>query len=177
MEKRLKVASLIEELIITLQNEADIYQELLPIAEKKTRIIVENNLQELQNITAVEQDMIDKITALEKKREDVVHNIGTVLGKDPKTLNISTIISVLGKQPKEQKQLANLHDTLKQTVHRMVQINNHNRSLIEQSLELIEYNMNFIQSTRMSQGNHSYNRGASAFDISPQQAGMFDAKQ
>jgi hypothetical protein len=49
--------------------------------------------------------------------------------------------------------------------------------LIENSLEMIEYNMNFIQSTRMSPGSNNYNRDASTsygIDLGP---GAFDAKQ
>lgn len=171
------MASLIDDLISTLQDEYEIYKQLIPLAEKKTRIIVENDLKTLQDITVHEQDMIDKINVLERKREEIVNNIGTVISRDPKSLNVSMIIQFLEKQPTEQKQLSIIHDNLKKTIQRLVEINNHNKSLIQQSLEMIEFNMNFIQSTRMSPGNHSYNRGASAFDMPSSQTGMFDAKQ
>jgi len=166
-----------EELIITLEQEYDIYEQLIPIAENKTKVIVSNNLQTLQVITEQEQIMIEKINALERKREEVIVNIGTVISREPSTLNIKMIIQLLEKQPKEQKQLSEIHDNLKKTIQRLVQINNHNKSLIQQSLEMIEFNMNFIQSTRMSPGNHSYNKGASEFDMPSLQTGMFDAKQ
>jgi flagellar biosynthesis/type III secretory pathway chaperone len=171
------VASLIEELIVTLEKEYDIYKELIPIAENKTKIIVKNDLKALQDITDQEQLIIDQINALERKREEVVTNMGTVISKDPKTLHISIIIQILDKQPKEQKRLSEIHDNLKKTIQRLVEINNHNKSLIQQSLEMIEFNMNFIQSTRMSPGNHSYTKGASQMDMSSLQTGMFDAKQ
>ena len=55
--------------------------------------------------------------------------------------------------------------------------NQKNKELIENSLEIIEFNMNFIQSTRMSPGSNNYNRNASSsygVDMGP---GAFDAKQ
>ncbi len=171
------MASLIEELIDTLRKECDIYRELIPVAENKTKIIINNDLDTLQDITNQEQEIIERITALERKREEVITNIGTVVSKDPKTIHIKTIIQILDKQPKEQKQLSEIHDNLKNTIQRLVDINNHNKSLIQQSLEMIEFNMNFIQSTRMSPGNLSYNKGASQFDMPSLQTGMFDAKQ
>lgn len=171
------MASLIEDLIHTLEQECEVYNQLIPIAEKKTKFIISNNLTELQKITDQEQNMIDIILNIEKKREEVVNNIGIVINKDPRTINLKTIIEVLEKQPKEQKQLSEIHDNLKKTIQRLVDINNHNKSLIQQSLEMIEFNMNFIQSTRMSPGNLSYNRGASQTDMPSLQTGMFDAKQ
>ena len=45
------MASLIEELIMVLGEEERIYSEIIPLAEKKTRIIVKNDLQSLTSIT------------------------------------------------------------------------------------------------------------------------------
>jgi len=171
------VASLIEELIEILDKEYEIYQHLIPIAEQKTRIIVKNELTELQKITEKEQLAIEKINVLERKREIIVGNIGTVINKKPSTLNIKAVIMLLDKQPKEQKALSIIHDNLKDTIHRLVEINSRNKSLINQSLEMIEFNMNFIQSTRMSPGNNTYTKGASQYDIPASRTGMFDAKQ
>ncbi len=171
------MASLIEELVDTLQKEHDIYRQMIPVAEKKTGIIINNDLEALQAMTDQEQAMLEEITALERKREEVIVNIGTVVSRDPKKINIKTIIQILDKQPVEQKRLSKVHDNLKKTIQRLVEINNHNKSLIQQSLEMIEFNMNFIQSTRMSPGNLSYNKGATQLDMPASQTGMFDAKQ
>lgn len=51
-----------------------------------------------------------------------------------------------------------LHDELQQTMKRLVDVNTKNKNLIENSLEMIEFNMNFIQSTRMSPGNNNYDK-------------------
>jgi len=175
------VASLIEELIQTLEQESAIYEEMIPLAEKKTQIIVANDLQALQTITEQEQMTVDRIGALERKRQEVIVNIGTVLNKDPATLNFRTLIQILQGQQAEQKQLRELHDRLKRTVERLADINKRNKALIEQSLEMIEFNMNFIQSTWRSPGvraaGNQYGRGASEVQMQALQTGMFDAKQ
>lgn len=170
------MASLIEELITTLNQENEIYENLIPINEKKTRIIINNDLDALQEITKTEQEFVQKITALEAKRQEVIINIGTVINRDPGTLTLKSIIQLLSKQPKEQEELRIIHDKLQKTVHRLTDVNHQNQSLIEQSLEMIEFNMNFIQSTRMSPGNN-YNKNASGIEMPTEQTRMFDAKQ
>ena len=119
---------------------------------------------------------IDQLTVLEKKRSEVIVNIGILLNRKPEELTLKEIIRLLENQPKEQKQLSQIHDQLKQTVQELKNINIQNKSLIVQSLEMIEFNMNLIQSTRMSPGNN-YTKGAITEDAPALQAGTFDAKQ
>ena len=171
------MASLIQELIQTLTAEENIYKELIPIATNKTKVIIDNDLASLQKITDQEQLMVEKINVLERKREEVIVNIGTVINRDPSTLTMKVIVSLLSKQPEEQKELSSIHDSLKSTVTTLITINDRNKSLIQQSLEMIEFNMNLIQSTRMSPGSNTYTKGASQCEMSGAQPGMFDAKQ
>lgn len=171
------MASLIQELIQVLQLEEELYRNLIPVATKKTRVIIDNDLASLQQITGQEQLVVEKINVLERKREEVIVNIGTVINRNPSTLTMKVIISLLGKQPEEQKQLSYIHDSLRATINSLIEINNRNKSLIQQSLEMIEFNMNLVQSTRMSPGSNSYTRGAAQFEMSAAQTGMFDAKQ
>lgn len=170
------MASLIEELIATLEKEASIYEELIPVVEKKTRVIIKNDLPVLQQITDREQEVVDRITALERKREEVVANIEIVLNKKPGSLTLREIIKLLDKQPKEQRQLAKLREKLKVEVSRLSDLNVQNQSLIDESLDMIEFHMNLIQSTRMSPGNN-YTRGAETANLPGGHRSMFDAKQ
>lgn len=170
------MASVIQELITVLTEEQQLYEKIIPIASEKKNVIIKNNLESLQEITEQEQLAIDQVTALEKKRSEVIVNIGILLNRKPEELTLKEIIRLLESQPKEQKQLSQIHDQLKQTVQELKNINIQNKSLIVQSLEMIEFNMNLIQSTRMSPGNN-YTKGAITEDAPALQAGTFDAKQ
>ncbi|MDI9509918.1 MAG: flagellar protein FlgN [Clostridiales bacterium] len=171
------MASLIDELINVLEGELEIYNQLIPIVREKSQVIVKNDTETLQEITAKEQAAIDQITGLENKRVRVMKDISIVLGKKDESLNLSDLIKLLGQQEKEQRALSLLHDRFKETVNTLVEINNRNKSLIQQSLEMIEFNMNFLQSTRMSPGNNTYTKSASQDSEGSMQTGMFDAKQ
>lgn len=171
------MASIIEELITTLEQECKLYEELIPIAEEKTKIIIKNDLESLHRITEQEQLAVDKVNVLEKKREEVILNVGTVLNKKAATLTVGKIIKILDKQPKDQQELANVHDNLKKVVYQLIDINKYNASLIQQSLEMIEFDLNLIQSTRTSPGNNNYTKGASTMEAPIGLTGVFDAKQ
>ncbi|MBQ2320314.1 MAG: flagellar protein FlgN [Lachnospiraceae bacterium] len=171
------MASLMEELISVLGAEQEIYEKLIPISEKKTLILIKEDLEELKKVTAEEQFLIDKVSFIDRKREEIIKNIGIVLNKDPKELDLNTLSKILAKQPEEKKAIANMHDSLRKTMKRLVEINEKNKSLIENSLEMIEFNMNFIQSTRMSTGGNNYDRNATTSYNRSINVGGFDAKQ
>ena len=170
------MASLMEELIATLRKEKEAYQELLPVVEQKTKAIIANDLKQVQEITESEQAAIGKINSLEKKRTEVIGNIGIVLNKNVPDLTLPNLIKLLNRQPKEQQMLTEIHKELIDLLKRVSEVNGHNQILIEQSLEMISYNMNLIQSTRIVPGNN-YTKYAGQWDMTASQTGMFDAKQ
>ncbi len=170
------MASLMEELIATLQEEQSAYQNLLPVVEKKTRAIIANDLKQVQDITEVEQSTIGKISGLEQKRTEIMKNIGIVLNKKAEDLTLPKLVKLLDRQPQEKQKLEEIHKELTTLLKRLSEVNGHNRNLIEQSLEMISYNMNLLQSTRIVPGNN-YTRNAGQWDMTASQTGMFDAKQ
>ena len=170
------MASLMEELIATLHQEDTAYQELLPVVEQKTQAIIANDLQKVQSITEIEQSAIGKISGLEQKRTEVMKNIGIVLNKKVSELTLPNLIKLLERQPQEQEALTQIHTELRAVLKRLAEVNGHNKNLIEQSLEMISYNMNLLQSTRIVPGNN-YTRNAGQWDMTASQTGMFDAKQ
>lgn len=95
----------------------------------------------------------------------------------PEELDITTLARILAKQPEEKQRLAALHDSLRVIMKRLVDVNERNKELIENSLEMVEFNLNFIQSTRMSPGNNNYNRNATNSYTSDYGTHGFDAKQ
>lgn len=171
------MASLMQELIATLEEEVEVYQNLIPVERDKTRAVIANDLDSLQEITIREHDLVDRTSALEGKREKVVLDIATVLGLNPRTITLTEIAVALKRQPEDQKRLQEVHDRLRRTVLQLKDINDQNKELLKESLEMVEFNMNVIRSTRMSSGSSNYASDASEVIGMAPQHGMFDAKQ
>ena len=55
---------------------------------------------------------------------------------------------MLEPRPAEQQKLAKVHDRLKTVVHQVRQVNEQNRDLILNALEMIEFDINMFQARR-----------------------------
>ena len=154
------MASLMENLISVLQEEGVAYEELLELSMKKTPIIISGDLENLQKVTDEEQIVVAKINHLDAKREEVTKDIANVLNKDVKTLKLVDIIGLLSQRPAEQKQLATAHDKLKEVVGQMARVNEQNRELIKQYLEMVEFDLNLIHAMKSAPQTANYTRGA-----------------
>lgn len=171
------MASIIEELIDVLEKESLIYESLIPIAEEKTKVIIDNDLDSLQEVTEKEQNFIEELIHLEKKREGVVQNMSIVLSREAADLNLTTIISLLKNQPTEHRQLSQIHDRIGSLVERLIEANSRNKMLINESLDMIEFNLGVVSSARTLPGTNTYTKGASE-NLGPSiGTELFDAKQ
>ncbi len=171
------MASLMEELVETLNREEQLYADLIPIQEDKLRAIVANDLAAIGRLSDEEQKLVDEVGVLETKRIRIANDIATVLGKPPGAMKLENMIDALKNQPKEQKILQELHDRLRRTISRLQDLNIRNKELLNQAMEMVEFNMNVIRSTRMSSGSSNYSSNAAQADVPDIEAGTFDAKQ
>ncbi len=167
-----------ENLIDVLRKENSEYEELLKLSQRKTPIIVSGDLEQLQKVTDEEQMIVGRINQLEKQRQEVVADIANVLNKDVDTLKLTNIIAMLAARPTEQKLLAQVHDRLHDTVYTLKSVNEHNRELIANSLEMVEFEMNLLQAMKAAPETANYNRGAyNSGTTMGVVSGGFDAKQ
>ena len=172
------MASLMENLMDILEQENKEYQVLLELSMKKTRIIVSNDVVQLSAITEDEQKQVERINALDKKREESMRDIANVMNMDVQTLKLGKIIELLSGRPSEQKRLSILRDTLNETAANMARINAQNKELLENALELVEFDLNLVRGLKAAPETAEYNRGAlSAGNLMGVPSGRFDAKQ
>ena len=98
--------------------------------------------------------------------------------KDVNKLKLVDIINLLSQRPTEQKQLATAHDKLKEVVGQMTRVNEQNKELIRQSLEMVEFDLNLIQAMKSAPQTANYTRGAyNTGAVMGRSNGGFDAKQ
>ncbi|WP_300769876.1 flagellar protein FlgN [uncultured Acetatifactor sp.] len=172
------MASLMENLIEVLGQESEEYEGLLALSQKKMRIIAGANLEDLQKITDDEQEVVSRLNRLEKRRIEVAADIANVLNKDVETMKLTNLIEMLSARPAEQAALAAVHDRLKSVVREVQRTNEQNRELLEEALELVNFEMNMLQAYKAAPETANYTR--SAYNSGAQMgvdSGGFDAKQ
>ena len=172
------MASLMEDLLDTLEKENAEYEKLLALSMKKTPVIVSADLEQLQQITDEEQEIVSSINRLDKVRNDCMKQIAGVINKDVNELTLGMVVDIFKKRPAEHKKLADVYDRLKSTVHQMKQINEQNRELIQSSLEMVQFDLNVLQAVKAAPETANYTKNAyNSGDIMGTGAGSFDAKQ
>ena len=115
---------------------------------------------------------------LDKVRLEVMQDIASVVKRDIEDLIWTNIFQLLEPCAAEQQKLAKVHDKLKAVVHQVRQVNEQNRDLILNALEMIEFDINMFQAMKAAPETANYNKGAysagSAIGVS---RNGFDAKQ
>lgn len=172
------MASLMETLIEVLEKENLEYRNLLELSMKKTPAIVSDDIKALAKITDEEQIIVSRINHLDNQRNEAVNDIANVLNKDVTKLKIVDLIKMLAARPQEQEKLASVFDELRRNVQAVKRINGQNRELIESALEMVQFNMQVIQSLNKAPETANYNRGAyNTGDVIGTVNKAFDAKQ
>ena len=89
-----------------------------------------------------------------------MHDMSVVLNKPEEGFTLSTIIDMLGSQPVEQKRLENVKNQLKTTLDEVRKINEQNQTLLNQALEMVEFDLTLFRSMRTAPETANYNKNA-----------------
>ena len=150
------MASLIDTLIDVLGQEDAEYKKLLELSNNKTKAIVGADIERLQDILVQEQAQIDAINKLEQQRMENV--------------------DVLKKQPKEHDALEAVNAQLKQTLNELMKINENNKLLTKESLDMVEFELNIAKNAVLTPQTGNYSKNA--YDEERiQTVSGFDARQ
>lgn len=154
------MASLMENLIDILNEQYVAYSELVELSKSKTPIIVKGTLEELQSVTDKEQLAVDKVNNIDKKRQEIMGDIANVLNQDVNTLKLSNLVTLINTRPEEQAKLEEARGKLIKIGKELKTVNERNKELLENALEMIDFDLNLIQAMKQAPQMGNYNRGA-----------------
>lgn len=166
------MAGLMEQLIGVLDTQLANYDALLALSESKRDIIINNEAEKLQKITSEENTLVGKVQKLDKSRVSIMREIGVVLNIADKNYTL-THLSELIKGQAEYNTLIDLINGTKERLEKLKMINTQNKTLLENSLEYVDYSVNVLRSS-VDAGKRFYD--TSGDEIGPG-GGFFDAKQ
>ena len=165
-----------DDLIQVLENENREYEKLAELSKEKKQVIIDANVPALEQIVDKEQDVASKIQNLDNRRQKVMHDMSVVLNKQEQDFKLDTIIEMLSSQPREQERLQNVKEQLKTTLAEVRKINEQNQTLLNQALDMVEFDLTLFRSMRTAPETANYNKNAyNTGEILG--GGGFDAKQ
>lgn len=170
------MASLMEEMLEVLEKENEEYTELCKLSKAKTDALVHSDIEQIRTISEQEQEIVDRIKKYEKKCDEVIKDMGIVLGRDMQKLTVADVVGLLSRQPDEQRKLKESYDAMLKTAREMKESNDRNKILVDQAMEMLEFDLTLYRSMRMAPETANYSKDAlNATDVHG--SGKFDAKQ
>ena len=170
------MASLMEDFMSVLEQENGEYQRLTELSREKRQIIIDGDIPALEKITNQEQEIASVLKNLENRREEVVKDMSIVVSKEPEELTITNMIAFLNKQPDEQRKLTELREKLRATLENMADINQQNEVLLQQAMEMTEFDLTLFRSMRQAPATANYDKSANTTG-ELLGSGGFDARQ
>ena len=154
------MASLVEELVEVLEAEEKIYQTMMMYGKQKTDILIRADVPALEKLTSQEQLAGDELVAWSNKQVQLLNDIATVLGSTREKMTVSRLVELLDSQPAVQKRLTTARDNLLTAASEMQRLNDQNVVLIQQAIELNEFDLTLFKSLRQAPETANYDRSA-----------------
>ena len=170
------MASMMDDLTQVLENETVEYKKLVELSESLREALIASDVPAVERLTADQEEVSNGIQSLESRRARIMNDIAVVLNKKPEELKVSMLEETLAGQPALQQRLAAVRTELKQTMDELKRINHTNQTLLRQSMELLEFDLNLFRSMRQAPETANYNKSAvNTGDLLGSRG--FDAKQ
>lgn len=134
----------VETIIATLEQQADVYTQLLALANEKTPYLVHNQVEQLNVALQKERKLVKVAEELEQQRMRLCGQYFTGLGMlRYKGGKISEMIRTV-TSPRDKQQLIDLHNTLTSLLDDLQKVSERNQLLIMQSLKFIDYSIDLM---------------------------------
>lgn len=125
-----------------LEKEQSILKEILELFCSKTKFIVENNISALIEQSTFEKQKADEIKRLEEARQRLIAEL--LKGKNKEVSSLDDLIELCDGV--QQKRLIELKSSIGKLVEEIKRVNHLNLSLIQSSLEYIDFMTNLVSS-------------------------------
>ncbi len=154
------MASLVEELLVGMKKEESCYARLLELSETKKQAIIKGAVADLEEVTAAEESISSDLKNLENKRMGILRDMAVVLGHDGEQFTVTNVIEQLQTQPREQSDLTAARDGLVDVATRLQTANAQNSLLLQQALEMVEFDLTLFKSLRQAPETANYDKNA-----------------
>lgn len=155
------MASLAEDLLTVLRQEKEGYDGLYTCAQQEREAVVARDLERLTEVTSEAADRSSQLKNLEKQRVQILKDMSVVLGHDAEILPVSRIIELLAaKQPEESRALEKAKNDLVTSATQMQFLNQQNQILLQQAMEMVDFDLTLYKSLRQAPETANYDRNA-----------------
>ena len=158
-----------EQLVQTLEKESEIYREILELSNKKREAIKNQEMEQLERMIHVEQGLVVSLFKLEELREKVVDKIMHDEHIDF-VENVTQLAQLM--RAEDRTRIMEAKNKLMVLVKNVTDEVRFNSKLLEDRLELINFNINLLAQTGVDGGRYD----KKATDEDEQRKNLFDVR-
>lgn len=163
------MSKLVEQLLLVLNKEQEIYEAVILLSNDKQDAIVKNEIKRLEETVNKERTYSISLVKLEEIRTKIIDQ----LVKEYNLMEIDVLSDLYPYlSDREVRQVDGVKKKLVNTVSILGQKNELNRKLIEQSIDQIEFDLNLL--TVVGDGSVNYKESADDMDV--ERRSIFDRK-
>lgn len=129
-------------LINVLADQSKVYTLLIDLSQQMQDAIKVNDIKKIDSLIKVQMALIMKLSSYEKKRVKIAKEISQEINVDPDDLTITEIKSYLDEN--QFNSLEKLEYKLEDNISTLSEINNTNKLLINNGLDLIEFSLDLL---------------------------------
>ncbi len=132
---------MINKLIEIINQEAALFESFLELLERQQRMLVENNVEGLNQVTELQREKLVETQLLNKQRQELVEEISVVNDIDG-DLNVTRLLELVDKDQAEKLQrlrkiILGLNDKIIQTRNQNALLLNRSREYILKTMEML----------------------------------------
>lgn len=154
-----------QSIIAALQQLIEIHQDMIKLSEEKTEIIKEGYVEKLQKQLVREQKLIRLLEQAENNRQQEAISWYRQADRPLEEITITNILNVL-EDEEERNALEEAAVQLANAVMKLKQQEQLNHSLLQQSMQFVQFSLNMINPTieNFNYGNQQTGNNRSVFD-------------
>ncbi len=137
------MTAIIDQIIDNLEQSEILYTDLLPIFEREKRAAMQSNAGQLADVTVEKEELLARLSRLEKKRNHLINLMADNLNLPPAQLNLSELAACADTD--RAARILKLKDSLGRLVKTIKRVNAENRVLFQHCLDLVRGALGFFQ--------------------------------
>jgi len=166
----MNVSEFVDQLVMALEKEEEIYQDILDLSLKKKQAIIDGDVKNLEKIVTKEKALAMSLIKLDNIRVRIVNEILKENGVDS-VENITELSEYIDPMSKEK--ILKLKSKLNHVINKVKNENELNKDLVEQQLDYIQFNIDLM--TNVDLGSNNYSKEAND-NVKKGRKNLFDAK-
>lgn len=130
------------QLLATMEEQVKFMLDLAALSQKKSQVLVEGNLEELDILLRGEQTLVWQMGKLEERRFTLQVEVASELGLHPSQLTLEKLLDII--PPEYAKRCEEVAGRYAETASSLIEANKLNTELVKQAMAYVDFSLQLL---------------------------------